>query len=233
MKNYRSELTVIFEQLSQNLDITEAQFKAAIRSYQAIEAWLTNPDSPLYGYQVTIYPQGSLLLGTIIQAINDEDDLDLDLVCKLERKPILWTQKHTKDAVGNRIKAHGTYARMIEDLDGGRRCWTLKYAEESNFHMDILPAVANEQFAGALETRFFSDTTLMSDLAIRITDKLEKGYSSDPVTLNWLKSNPFGYAQWFYQRAMTDLSTQMSLKGLIDPEREFQKDGRLFVRAWI
>ena len=30
-----------------------------------------------------------------------------------------------KKVVGDQLKDHGTYRDMIEDYEGGRRCWTL------------------------------------------------------------------------------------------------------------
>ncbi len=93
-----------------------------------LESWLSKEGSPLYPYNPRILPQGSFMLGTIIKPINDEDDIDIDLVCKLNGKPINWTQKHLKDTVGDRLKDHSTYEEMIEDKDGGRRCWTLEYS---------------------------------------------------------------------------------------------------------
>src|SRR5690606_23352304 len=153
--------------------------------------------SPLYPYNPRILPQGSFMLGTIIKPINDEDDIDIDLVCKLSGKPSRWTQKHLKDAVGDRLKDHSTYEKMIEDDDGGRRCWTLEYSDDANYHMDILPSISDKNFTVLLSEPFNNTQHIDTNkLAIRITDRKEYNYSTETDTERWMKSNPFGYAKW-------------------------------------
>ena len=143
---YKKEINEILEILGENLDISESQYKAAVKSYEAVGDWLSKEGSPLYPYSPRIIPQGSFMLGTIIRPINDEDDIDIDLVCKLEGKPSHWTQKHLKEAVGDRLKENATYNDMLEDEDGGRRCWTLEYSDDANYHLDVLPSISDKNF---------------------------------------------------------------------------------------
>jgi hypothetical protein len=49
-------------------------------------------------------PQGSFRLGTMIRPVCEEDDIDIDLVCQLTKKPDNWTQFDLKQKVGDRIK---------------------------------------------------------------------------------------------------------------------------------
>ena len=76
----------IFEELASELDITKKQYETLKKSYTDVGTWL-NDDESLSPYNVDVYPQGSFRLGTIIQPINEEDDLDIDLVCRLTSKP--------------------------------------------------------------------------------------------------------------------------------------------------
>ena len=55
----------------------------------------------------------------------------------------------------------------------GRRCWTLLYSDQANYHMDILPSLVSKDYSILLD-RAFSSTDLYDkyeSLAIRITDK--------------------------------------------------------------
>lgn len=222
---YKKEVAVILEELGKNLDISETQYTAAVKSYQAVGEWLSNKDSSLSPYNPKILPQGSFMLGTITKPINDEDDIDVDLVCKVENKPEEWTQKHLKEAVGNRLKEHKLYEKMLKEQEGGRRCWTLLYAEDSNFHMDILPSLADKNLDTFLNEKFSNLQKIdTNQLAIRITDKEDVFYSLMTDSKFWLKSNPFGYAKWFFQRAIIDRKTFVSLSESIDPMKPYQKN---------
>jgi len=221
---HKKEINEILEILGEKLDISESQYNAAVKSYEAVGTWLSKEDSSLYPYSPRIIPQGSFMLGTIIKPINDEDDIDIDLVCKLSGKPSHWTQEHLKDAVGNRIKENTTYQKMLNDQDGGRRCWTLEYSDEANYHMDILPSISDQNFTILLNESFQREENLDSDkLAIRITDKENPLYSIMTETEWWMKSNPFGYAKWFYQRAIYSSTRKFSLSESVDPVRPFHK----------
>jgi len=224
-KKYKKEINEILNELGNNLDISETEFKIAVKSYEAVGDWLSKESSPLYKFKPRILPQGSFMLGTMIKPINEEDELDIDLVCKLEGKPNTWTQKDVKDIVGDRLKDHGTYVDMIEDNEGGRRCWTLKYSDDSNYHMDILPAVTDENFMSFLKESFNNYQKIDPEkVAIRITDKEEYNYETSINSDEWMKSNPFGYAQWFFQKAIIKSTKLFSLNESVDPVREFQKE---------
>lgn len=229
---YKKEINEILEILSENLDISESQYKAAVKSYEAVGDWLSKEGSPLYPYSPRIIPQGSFMLGTIIRPINNEDDIDIDLVCKLEGKPSHWTQKHLKEAVGDRLKENANYSDMLEDKDGGRRCWTLEYSDDANYHLDVLPSISDKNFNVLLSESFNNSQNLDTDkLAIRITDKEEVFYSIMTETEWWMKSNPFGYAKWFYQRAIYNSTKMFTLSESIDPVRPYQKSKMPLQRA--
>lgn len=224
-KDYKNEITEILETLGQHLDISETQYNAAVKSYEAVGDWLSKEGSALYPYNPRIIPQGSFMLGTIVRPICDDDDIDIDLVCKLDGKPSHWTQKHLKDAVGNRLKEHYKYEMMLEDEDGGRRCWTLEYSEDANYHLDVLPSISDKNFTKLLNESFNNVQEINAEkLAIRITDNEETNYAIETDVYWWMKSNPFGYAKWFYQRAIHSSTKMITLSASVDPVKPFEKE---------
>lgn len=182
-----SVLSKSLEQFAEDLDISESKYLEAKKRYEAVGEWLGKNDSPLSIYIPEIYPQGSFALGTVIKPMTNKDEYDIDLVCFLAKlKKESTSQSALKTMVGDRLKAHDVYKRLLDQE--GHRCWTLNYANE--FHMDILPAIADDVLR--------AKGGLLVD-AILITDK-QKIASGDP---EWPKSNPRGYLKWFQSRQET------------------------------
>lgn len=212
----KKQFNEIFEELGKSLDITTTQYESAVTSYQFVGDWLSRPESPLAPYNPEILPQGSFILGTMIKPIHTDDDLDVDLVCRLDGKKKSWTQSDLKKIVGDRLKAHDTLRRMLDEE--GRRCWTLLHRESSKFHMDVLPAIVASNFKILLEkTMSASDLGNVAELAIRITDNLIHNYFTETDPAYWLKSNPFGYAAWFKMRSFTNQYRTFTLSEAIQP----------------
>jgi hypothetical protein len=155
--------------------------------------------------------------------VNLKDDLDIDLVCRLSGIKAGWTAYDLKQAVGNRLKDNKTYMEMLKPE--GRRCWTLDYAEDRGFHMDVLPAVVGQDFFMLME-KSFSDQDMKSvqQLAIRITDWLHPSYRKSMNPLEWPLSNMFGFAAWFkYRSQVTTLRKTMVLNESVQPVPAYQK----------
>ncbi len=224
-REQRDQYSDLLNELSLNLDITETEYNDIVRSYNAMGEWLSDDNSPLKMYAPKIQPQGSFMLGTMIRPVSESGDIDIDLVCKLAKKPYSWTQKCLKNSIGDRIKSHGRYSHMLDRE--GKRCWTLKYADEK-YHMDVLPCFVSDDYQTLYESAF-SNIELgdVSKLAIRITDNTRADYNTDVNVDNWLKSNPFGYAKWFYSIANKVRGNQQfrSLKESIEavPKNKKQK----------
>ena len=201
----KKELSKLLLLLAKNLDITKTQFENLSQSYMAVGKFLEN-DEQFADCHPVVSPQGSLRLGTIIQPISKDDDLDVDLVYRLSSKPYLWTQKTIKDKVGERLKSSERYAPML-DKEEGRRCWTLLYRDNADnpkekYHMDILPCVSKSMYNDVFNrlSREAYSRESVEQIAIRITDRESTGYATDTNDTNWLKSNPDGYALWFASR---------------------------------
>jgi hypothetical protein len=157
----------LLNDIADELNVPDSVLEKAITSYEGLGEYINNNTD----YDVKIFPQGSIRLGTLIRPINDADDYDIDLVCYVNRR--VSSPKELKNIVGDVLKNSDRYSKLLDEE--GRRCWTLKYADEAHFHMDILPAKCGSNF---------------DDEPITITDKQNGVYS-------YQSSNPKGYAKWF------------------------------------
>jgi hypothetical protein len=166
------------EQVASEIDIPPGKYQDAVDRYQAVGRWLEDGEYPGCAGELSIYPQGSFRLGTVVRPIHDGIGAcyDIDLVCELPLRKGQTTPQSVKSMVGDRLREHGTYKKLLDPE--GRRCWTLEYAEQDGvgFHLDVLPAVPDAR--GLLDT------------AIAITNKKDSGYF-------WSASNPRGYGVWF------------------------------------
>lgn len=219
----KQQFSDILEELGRTLDISETQYEAAVKSYEAVGTWLAKDDSTLAPYSPEILPQGSFMLGTMVKPINAKDDLDIDLVCQLKGKNPEFTQEDLKNKIGDRLKNHETYRQMLDKE--GRRCWTLVYSGAANYHMDILPSIVDKGYRMILE-KAFSEKELkdIENLGIRITDNQTDNFEWETSHLEWLKSNPFGYGRWFFQQATLDFKKAFTLNESIAPVPKYKKE---------
>lgn len=166
------------EQVASEIDIPPGKYQDAVDRYKSVGAWLEDGEYPECSGELSIYPQGSFRLGTVVRPMRDglEASYDIDLVCEMPLQKERTNPQSVKSMVGDRLREHGTYRKLLEAE--GRRCWTLEYAEQDGvgFHLDILPAVPDPH--GLLDT------------SIAITNKRGSAYS-------WSASNPKGYGLWF------------------------------------
>ncbi|MCF8239804.1 MAG: nucleotidyltransferase [Melioribacteraceae bacterium] len=228
--NLNEQFNNYLQELSNTLDITKEQYDSAVNSYEAVGNWLADENSLLHPYKPEILPQGSFLLGTMIKATEEDDDLDIDLVCRLIGKKEDWTQYDLKTIVGNRIKDNETYKERLQKE--GRRCWTIKYSHSRKFHLDILPSIVSQDYEIVLEKSFikFAEQD-PEELAIRITDRELENYKSEPEPNNWPKSNPFGYADWFQKQASLDIKKGILFEERVQPVPQYKEDKLPLQRA--
>ncbi|MFA9193388.1 nucleotidyltransferase [Flavobacterium sp. FBOR7N2.3] len=223
LTNRPNKINDLLENIGQVLDITQAQHELVEQRYTAVAKQLSKEGSGLSLYKPEILPQGSFLLGTMIRPIMEDDELDVDLVCRLTGKGINWAQIHLKHAVKNQlIDKNENYNRMLDKE--GNRCWTLVYADEK-FHLDILPALVGNNNHINLSERSFNklDKTDLENISLRITDQREDNYPSETNPNYWLKSNPFGYAAWFKERSNINVLKSVLLSESITPLPSYKK----------
>lgn len=192
----KNQFSKFLQHLAESLDISETQYETAVKHYEAVGKWLSENGSPIAEYEPQIYPQGSFRLGTMIKPINDTDEYDIDLVCELKalRKENV-TQKQLKDMIGDRLKANERYRKMLKE---GKRCWTLQYSDSARFHMDILPAIPDDE----INEIAHEIGANLAESAILITDR---------ELYNWQRSNPVGYTEWFKERMRIQFNAKRML----------------------
>lgn len=179
----------LLRSIAEELDIPPGKYQQAVERYSSVRKWLEDGEYPQTAGKPDIYVQGSFRLGTVIRPLKngEEADYDIDLACELRSSTAKISAQDTKQCVGRRLKAHGTYRGMLKKE--GRRCWTLAYAEEDGvgFHLDTLPCVPHPITMPGLDPRYGMQ-------AISITDR------QDESSYHWLGSNPNGFADWFADR---------------------------------
>ena len=163
----------ILRKIAKELDITEDKRESAIESYNAVGTYLSNHIKA----KVNIFPQGSFRLGTVIKPLSDEDEYDIDLVCKVDKE--FSNPRELKNEIGQALKLSDRYSKMLQKE--GKRCWTLKYSDAAQYHMDILPAV--------------EDVTYSIDKQLKITNKDE-----NTGEYTFTTTNPESYFEWFNER---------------------------------
>lgn len=168
-----TRIDMILRQIAKELDITDEQYENAVTSYNAVGSYLSNHINE----QVNIFPQGSFRLGTVTKPLSDEDDYDIDLVCRID-KHFLYPHE-LKNAVGNALKSSDRYSKMLQKE--GKRCWTLNYADAAQYHMDILPSI--------------KDISYSKDKKLKITNKDENS-----GIYTFITTNPEAYFEWFNER---------------------------------
>ncbi len=95
---------------------------------------------------------------------------------------------------------------MIEPPAGGLRCWTIRYADASKFHLDVLPAIPDDY--GVLVA--LGVPMEWAETAICLTDRKTWG---DP-NAEWPRSNPKGYVAWFKDRMRVSLEKAKQLHAM-------------------
>lgn len=153
-----------------------------------------------------IYTQGSFQLGTVVRPINKEG-YDLDFVCELQAlEKTDQSQKELKHLVGNEVKAYANQYGM-KAPEEKPRCWHLEYRDDVTFHMDIIPALPEDEGTkDELRLRVEPRYTSLVDPAVAITCTNDDNYAVRSG--EYPKSNPKGYAEWFREQArrrFTDL----------------------------
>lgn len=166
----RRLLVGTLDALFAQIDLTDSQYETAKNRYEAVSAWLAEGESPFLKV-ASIYAQGSIAVGTANKPIG-RAEFDVDLVCHLRSVAATSNPAAVKTLIGDRLKAHATYASMLEEK---QRCWRLCYANE--FHLDITPSIPNPACGSGGE--------LVPDRALSA----------------WKPTNPKGYAARFEQYA--------------------------------
>jgi hypothetical protein len=92
------------------LDVPEEVYVEAVRKYQRLAEWFKRDNENKYRTDSEIYPQGSIRLGTMIRAIREGDEYDVDLVYRRDLVKESITQADLKEQAGEQLR------RYVEQL---------------------------------------------------------------------------------------------------------------------
>jgi len=182
------DLERILDRLCVNLQLNETQVNKAQQNYESVTTWLADENSIVFPYFPLLYPQGSLLLDTTVRPIY-QIEFDLDVVCVLSMgRPC--TPEEVYKLIWDRMHEHKFYRDIMERKD---RCVRLNYAKDSQFHLDIVPAVIDMTKGGT--------HILIADM--------------DGRWMVWKTSNPKGFLRWFVSRKV--VFEKKFARALIEP----------------
>ena len=171
LQGLEARLDDALERICHKVQLTPTQYEAASQSYGAMCNWLDDPESPLHIYHPSLFPQGSVALGTTVKPLKS-DDYDVDVVCQLELDATDITDPiELLDLLEERLTSNAVYAPLVERKN---RCIRINY--ERNLHLDILPARPDPA---------------RPEPCLLVPDR---------DTNDWKASNPTGYMQWFKRR---------------------------------
>jgi len=173
LRSTRSRVDDLLFRICEKVQLSPTQQEEAKRSYNAICNWLDANDSSLQIYRPSLFPQGSIALGTTVKPTG-RDEYDVDLVCQLNidsrtvSNPVVLL-----DMIEQRLRAHDTYRSLVERKN---RCVRINY--ERLFHLDILPACPD---------------LIAGEPNLLIPDSKMQAFSH---------TNPKGFIQWFQEQAL-------------------------------
>lgn len=210
----------ILEKMVELLELPESAYEKAKKRYDDLGQWFDREDSTLKDFNPHVFPQGSFRLGTAIRPLDEKEEYDLDLACKLREGVTKYahTQEQVKTFLQKELEAYRIARGIKAPLDEKHRCWRLEYQDDLNFHMDIVPCIPEDtekqhyifeaiQKSGIDSRR----ATAMSETTISITDNRASAYKL--LSPFWNISNPEGYAEWFQnQMAPSRYQTGMMME---------------------
>jgi Second Messenger Oligonucleotide or Dinucleotide Synthetase domain len=186
-----SQLDDLLGRICDDIQLSPTRYQQAVDRYSAVCRWLEGEGSALALFRPSIYPQGSMRIGTTVKPLG-RDEYDLDFVCEFQVAVSLFSSPlHLLNLLQRRLQQNGIYSAILEMKN---RCIRLNYANE--FHMDILPACPDQGVGNGC-------------LVV-----------PDGESRWWKPSNPKGYAAWFEQRCELAIQVLMAERARIYAKAE-------------
>lgn len=157
----------------ETIKLSDCLFEKIKNRYESIGEWLKREDSKIKKYNPIIYPQGSVRVGTIIKPLSN-GCYDVDLVCQLDAFKEDLEPKELKKIVGEELKLYVEKNNFKKHIKESKKCWTIEYSDEVEFHVDILPAINKNK----------DDST---NILITNNENIKEIYED---------SNPKGFSEW-------------------------------------
>jgi hypothetical protein len=221
---------VVIDNIVKLLELPDSAYDKARKRYEDLGEWFDRDESTVTGNKPHIFPQGSFRLGTVIRPLNENEEYDLDLVCKLQEgiSKDTHTQEKLKTLVGYELEAYRKARGIKNELEPKHRCWRLEYQDDLSFHMDIVPCIPADENRRKAILESIRKTGLdeyvagsASQTTISITDDRHEGYKH--ICDDWNISNPEGYAKWFEYRMNPQQTRILLEKAQVDDVPLFKK----------
>lgn len=171
--------SVEIQGLLQDIEVSNSDYEKAVARYESVAYYISEK---LDNYSPDVFLQGSFKLGTAVRPLTEDGAYDIDIVCcltSLNKQEL--SQYRLKEYIGEAVIGYTNAKKMIEKPHDGKRCWTIHYVDEHNFHLDILPAIPNSN----------------SNNVLAFTDKKNPHYYR--ISNDWEISNPKDYYEWFLE----------------------------------
>ncbi|MDT9547343.1 MAG: nucleotidyltransferase [Chlorobium phaeovibrioides] len=221
---------VVIDNMVKLLELPDSAYDKARKRYEDLGEWFDRPESEVSGNNPHIFPQGSFRLGTAIRPLDESEEYDLDLACKL-RDGITkdsHTQETLKNLIGIELEAYRKARGIKSGLEPKHRCWRLEYQDDLSFHMDIVPCIPADENRRKAILESIRSTGLdefvagaASQTTVAITDDRHQSFKS--ICDDWNNSNPEGYAKWFEYRMNPQQTKILLEKAQVDDVPLYKK----------
>jgi hypothetical protein len=221
---------VVIDNMVKLLELPDSAYDKARKRYEDLGDWFDRDESAVSGNNPHIFPQGSFRLGTAIRPLDESEEYDLDLACKLRDgiSKDSHTQETLKKLIGIELEAYRKARGIKNELEPKHRCWRLEYQDDLSFHMDIVPCIPADEKRRKAILESIRKTGLdeyvagsASQTTISITDDRHEGYKH--ICDDWNISNPEGYAKWFEYRMNPQQTRILLEKAQVDDVPLFKK----------
>ena len=221
---------VVIESIVELLELPDSAYDKARKRYEDLGEWFDRDESGVAGNNPHIFPQGSFRLGTAIRPLNESEEYDLDLACKLQDgiSKDSHSQEELKKLIGIELEAYRKARGIKSELEPKHRCWRLEYQDDLSFHMDIVPCIPADEKRRKTILESIRNTGLdeyvaeaASQTTVSITDDRHEAYKY--ICYNWNISNPEGYAKWFEYRMNPQQTRILLEKAQVDEIPLFKK----------
>lgn len=137
----QAQLDDLLMLVCEDLQLAPSRYRLAVERYGAVGRLLEGEGSPFHGIPLSIYPQGSMALGTTVHPLDGPHDLDF--VFELGIPHYRINPMALLGMFYNFLKGHGTYSDMVSLKN---RCVRITYAND--FYLDVLPSCKDLQLGG-------------------------------------------------------------------------------------
>ena len=221
---------IVIDSMVKLLELPDSAYDKARKRYEDLGEWFDRDESAVSENEPHIFPQGSFRLGTAIRPLDESEEYDLDLACKLREgiSKDSHTQETLKELIGIELEAYRKARGIKSELEPKHRCWRLDYQDDLSFHMDIVPCIPADENRRKAILESIRKTGLdefeagsASQTTISITDDRHEGYKH--ICDDWNISNPEGYAKWFEYRMNLQQTRILLEKAQVDDVPLFKK----------